>query len=91
MKAAVWKYVLRECGSELVRMPIGSHILTAQLQGDNLCLWAFGNPEATTSSRYIDVLCTGELVDDVPRRYINTVQRLNGRLVLHVFERLVLP
>lgn len=36
----IWKFELKVGDKQTVEMPEGAEILTAQFQGDTLCLWA---------------------------------------------------
>ena len=83
----IWKYSLEATDRQNVMMPEGAQILTAQMQGETLCLWAIVNPEATKQLRYIEVIDTGHSIDDASRRYIATVRMEGGSLIFHVFER----
>jgi len=82
---AIWKYPI-EAVRQSVPMPEGAQILAAQMQGETLCVWAAVNPKASTRPRVIEVIPTGEVVEDACRRYVSTVQMLGGSLVYHVFE-----
>lgn len=46
MKRTIWKYPLAITDTQNVMMPEGAEILSAQMQGDTLCLWALVNPDA---------------------------------------------
>lgn len=85
----IWKYSLDAEDIQTLMMPEGAQILTAQMQGNALCLWAMVNPEKAKEKREIEVFGTGHPGSDaVPRRYIGTVQMQGGALVWHIFERL---
>lgn len=68
-------------------MPQSAEILTAQMQGDQLCLWALVDPDAKMEKRIILVFGTGHTIDTVGR-YIATFQMGGGALIFHVFEPL---
>lgn len=88
MKRVIYKYSIKPLASLVdVQMPFGAHILTAQMQGDVLCLWAMVNPEAVTVSRHIEIIGTGNPFTESHRRHIATVQ--DGPWVWHVFDRLL--
>jgi hypothetical protein len=86
-KRTIWKYPLEITDTQNVMMPEGAEILSAQMQGDALCLWALVNPEAPKQRREIEVLGTGNPAPDAKRRYISTTQMHGGALVWHIFER----
>lgn len=86
----IWKFPLKMIDDQFVQMPNGAQILTAQCQGEELCLWALVNPKAEKKPRHIEIFGTGHPVPKsmgVDRRYIGTAQQHNGILVWHVFER----
>lgn len=85
----IYKYPLKIEDTQKVNLPINAEILTAQTQGDTLCLWAQVH-EGNTSmeERTIEVFGTGHAMrDDYARRYIGTAKQFGGALVWHVFER----
>ncbi len=86
-KRTIWKYHLEITDTQNVMMPEGAEILSAQMQGDSLCLWALVNPDAPKQRREIEVLGTGNPAPDAKRRYISTTQMHGGALVWHIFER----
>ncbi len=87
MKRKIYKYVLQIDDNQAIEMPEGATILTAQMQRGHLCLWAVVDidPELPQKMRHIEIIGTGNLFTEAPRRYIATVQ--DGSLVWHVFER----
>lgn len=92
MYKQIWKYQLETTDWNEIEMPIGAEILTVQTQGENVCLWALVNPNEDKEKRVIEIIGTGNPVEcdsKFTRKYINTYQLLEGRLVFHVFERLL--
>jgi len=87
MKRTIWKYPLEATDTQNVMMPEGAEILSAQMQGNMLCLWALVNPAAPNQRREIEVIGTGHPMPDAKRRYISTAQMHGGALVWHIFER----
>lgn len=87
MKRKIYKYPLELADTQSVLMPEGAEILTAQMQGETLCLWALVDiePELPKQSREIEIIGTGNFFVQAPRRYIATAQQ--GRWVWHIFER----
>jgi hypothetical protein len=83
----IWKYPLQITDLQNVLMPEGAQLLSAQMQGDTLCLWALVNPKASKRVRTIEIIGTGNPCEDVPRKYISTTQMAGGALIWHVFER----
>jgi len=86
--ATIWKYELDIVDEQIVTMPAGATILTAQWQHDKLCLWACVNPDLDRESRRIAILGTGHGVGRLGPafNYIGTAQTPGGFLVWHIFE-----
>lgn len=84
----IYKYPIKITSTQKVKLPINAEILTAQMQGDTLCLWAKVEEGNSTEDRTIEVFGTGHPMSDDARRYIGTTQ-MHGiaLLVWHVFER----
>lgn len=81
----IYKFPIAITDDQAVLMPASADILSAQFQGDTLCLWALLDTTEKKTARLIYIFGTGH---PVPRRtdlrFIDTVQA--GRLVWHVFE-----
>ena len=74
-------------GSGIVMMPIKAKILSVQLQGGVICLWAEVDTNFDKEARHILISGTGHRLDDFEEKtFIGTVQE-NG-LVWHIFETL---
>ncbi len=82
----IFKYPLAFEDHQEIMMPTGAHILSAQLQGNRICLWARVNSEAPPRPREISIYGTGHPLRDYPGTYINTIQT-EGSLVFHVYDR----
>ncbi len=83
----IWKYELAIKDIQKIEMPLVAEILTAQMQGDTLVLWALVNPESEKEYRTIEVIGTGNHIHSaltISRIYISTFQI--GSFVGHVFE-----
>lgn len=84
----IYKYPLAITGLQSVPLPVGAEILTVQMQGDSLCLWALVDAKVVSvTRRTFEVFGTGHDMDTNPRTYLGTVQQAGGALVWHVFER----
>ena len=81
----VYKFPLVMTDRQTVQMPMDAEILTAQMQGEQCCLWALCDPQNVRRSRTILIHGTGHPVGDIAR-YIGSVQMVGGALVFHVFE-----
>lgn len=84
----IGKFPLRVDDYQTVALPVGSQILTAQVQGDAVCLWAI--VDTSTVSKFVCPVWihgTGQPVGDAATkgRYLATVQLYAGSLVFHVF------
>ena len=85
----IFKYLLAVTDVQCIEMPMGSEILTVQMQGDVACLWALVNPENPMHKKTILICGTGHQLDAHPGYYIGTFQVHGGSLVFHVFEQRV--
>jgi len=66
-------------------MPVGAGVLTAQLQGGQIVLWALVNPEHSMEERYFYAAHTGEKLENEVIAYYGTIQD-SGGLVCHIVE-----
>ncbi len=82
----IWKFPLEIIGEQHLNLPEGAEILTAQMQGGTLCLWALVSPGSPKQQRTIEIFGTGHPMSDAERRYIGTAQMAGGSLVWHIFE-----
>lgn len=81
----IWEFTIENTGHQTLQMPSGAHILSAQFQADEICLWALVNTENDHAPRDITIIGTGHPIDpDFSGRFIGTVQQDN--FVWHVFE-----
>jgi hypothetical protein len=82
--STIYKYVLSQ-PYQGVSMPNGAEILSVQLQGENVCLWAKVNPSEPMRIRNIWMFGTGHPLPEMTNLvFIGTVQV--GQLVWHFFE-----
>jgi hypothetical protein len=71
----------------VIDMPAGAEVLSVQVQGDSVCLWAMVDTEAAAEVRRFRMFGTGH---PLPRdaagrlRFVGTVQ--DGWYVGHLFE-----
>lgn len=84
MSLTIWKFPLLRMGNEL-QLPLGGRVLSVQMQGQHVTLWALVDPGADTVKRFYDIYGTGWPIQGDPGTHVGTVQRDNG--VWHVFER----
>lgn len=83
----IWKFPLRQNACE-VTMPTGAKILCVHNQHDNPCLWALVDPQAPQETRHFRVFGTGGNIDATGLSYIGTAHKIEGWMVLHVFEKM---
>ena len=72
----------------ILKLPIGSKILTVQKQGQHVCFWVLQpSEEVPTMTVRILKVGTGHPFDDTREyKYIGTVQEWEGSLIWHYFE-----
>lgn len=84
----VFKYEIQNL--KPIVMPVGSKILTAQLQHNVCCIWALCDEAAivteATEKRKITLYATGESIPHNTGKYISTIQMAGGSFVVHVFD-----
>lgn len=80
----IWKFPLRIASEQSVRMPRGARALTAQMQDNELYLWAVVDPDEPLESVEVLVCGTGHQLPDLDGwRYLATAQETF--YVWHVF------
>jgi hypothetical protein len=82
----IWKAELDVTDRQNIRVPMGAKFLTAQMQGDQLCVWYECNPKNPLQERTIAIYGTGNMLPTDPGKYIATFQMLGGTLVFHVYD-----
>ena len=86
----VYKYHLRLDDETQIDMPRGAQVLHVAEQNGSLCLWALVETHQDMGRRFFAVRGTGHDCEGLgPHGYIGTVHTMGGRLVWHVFERVV--
>lgn len=86
MSSVIWKWPLAVTDVQKISVPKGAQILTAQVQGDTLSVWALGDTDVETEERLIRVIGTGNPIPTNPGKFIATVQLYGGGLVFHIFD-----
>jgi hypothetical protein len=86
----IYKYPLEITDTQFVELSLGAEILTVQMQGNQLCLWAMVNtlPDAIKKNRRIEIIGTCNPVPIGDLKYISTFQMMDERLTYHVFENI---
>uniref|UniRef100_A0A6M3LQ43 Putative portal protein n=1 Tax=viral metagenome TaxID=1070528 RepID=A0A6M3LQ43_9ZZZZ len=83
----IWKFPIDLIDSQFVPMPKGAKILTCQLQGNAIQIWAKVSPDNQLTAREIRIYGTGHNIDEeLSLRYISTFQSGGGTFIFHVFE-----
>lgn len=82
----IWKFPLRITDAQTVAMPTGAQILTAQVQYDELQVWAIVDPDRLLVERTFAIATTGHTLHCAPDKYIATFQLQGGLFVGHLFE-----
>lgn len=80
----VYKFGPLMFGTNVVKMYTGAQILTAQLQHEQLYVWALVNPDLPSIMRHLMVVPTGQAFDSTGLEWLATVQDPGARVV-HVF------
>jgi len=82
---AIWKYEVRP-DEFTVEMPNGAQVLTVQIQGESVQMWALVDPDAERVQRTFVTYGTGHPIMNASELvYIGTFQP--RPLVFHLFER----
>ena len=83
----VWKFPLDTDDHNVLVMPVGSVILSVQVQHGRIQLWALCDPnEKDQEERHFRLAGTGHPIKDNIKSFIGTVQLLGGDFVVHLFE-----
>jgi len=85
---SIWKFALKEDDFQTVSMPPQSKVLTAQVQNENICIWALVDPNFSQRFVYpvwVDGTLHVVLDAAIQGRYVASVQLAGGALVFHVF------
>jgi hypothetical protein len=88
MSRTIWKYGPLSGGYTELTLPEGAKVLSAQVQGGEINLWAEVDSSMPSRKRFFYVYGTGHELPDNPGTFIGTVQLHGGALVFHVYEGL---
>lgn len=70
------------------QMPTGADVLSTDNQNETLCIWAKVDVSRKSEKREFYVVGTGNPLPPVSRGdFIGTVQFMDGKFVVHVFEK----
>ena len=81
----IFKYPLVIDDKQYVEMPKDPEILSAQFQGDQLCVWAMVEPDNAPRRVQFRIYGTGHPLPDDFGTYVATVQQPGKALVWHLF------
>lgn len=80
----IYKYPLFITDEQIVGLHEGAHVLSAQMQGDQLCIWAVVDSDAKLGERKVRIFGTGNPVDlNGEWQFVGTVQE--RMFVWHIF------
>jgi hypothetical protein len=84
---SIYKYQLSLNDVDVILLPVGSDILTIQMQDNNICMWALvDTSEQRMVSRHIYTFGMGHSIDPTLKlKHISTYQ-IGSYLVYHAFE-----
>lgn len=92
MKKVIYKYVLQP-GETEHRMPKRAEILSAEVQGIDIVVWAmhdFPDDKTEYASRLIVAIPTGATFEGLNGRFVKTIQiappAVTSFLVFHIFD-----
>lgn len=84
----IWKFPLELTDAQQVAIPSGAQLLTAQIQGQSLQLWALVDPAQPKHVHTIRIIGTGHPIEEDLGKYVATFQLRDGELIFHVFDAL---
>jgi hypothetical protein len=80
----IYKYLLEITDEQTVSMPMGAQVLSAQMQGIQLCIWALVEVGNVNCDRRVRIFGTGNTVKlDGNWKFVDSVQE--RIFVWHVF------
>lgn len=82
----IYKYPLNIEDVQHLHIHAGATLLCVQIQGNKPCLWAIVDTTLPKERRTIEIIGTGNPIEERARLYIGTCQV--GPSVWHIFERL---
>lgn len=82
----IWKYLLGVTDEQVIYIPSGAKMLSAQVQREEVVLWALVDETADLKPHTIQIIGTGNpiFVDKIGE-YVDTVQIRDGALAFHIF------
>ena len=82
----IHKFPIDICDNQVVEMPVGAQVLSAELQRGSPCLWALIDTDKELTPRRITIRGTGHCCTPSDGRFINTIMMARESLVWHVFD-----
>ena len=80
----IYKYPIEITDEQTVSMPVGGQVLSAQMQGTHLCIWALVEAGNFNCNRRVRIFGTGNPVElDNNWKFVDSVQE--RIFVWHVF------
>ena len=82
----IYKYTLAMADEQVIDMPFGAEILSAQMQNEQLCMWALVSPNHRDEAVTLCVVGTGNPFPDARQcKFVATVQ--DKPFVWHIFVK----
>lgn len=82
----IHKYPIQIADEQPVEMPICAKVLSVQVQGNQVCLWAEVDTNRIAETRRVFIFGTGRPIpSSLDARYVGTFQIQDGALVFHVY------
>jgi len=82
----IYKYTLKIQDIQEIIMPVGAVILSAQMQNNEIVLWAGVDLSSNIEVIQFRIFGTGQPMPKINMQYIATVQTHKERLVWHIFK-----
>lgn len=90
VKKSIWKYVLVAETVNTIEVPLGTELLSAEAQGEEIVVYALVNTNETSNQKIeIRTYGTGHEIDVniTDYKFLGTAKLYNGSLMSHVFYR----
>ncbi|WP_185246652.1 hypothetical protein [Chryseobacterium bernardetii] len=82
----IYKYQLKTTDQQTITMPVGSTIISLQIQNGIPCIWAEVDTLQNVGDRTFVTFGTGHPLPENPLVYVGTYQLEEGNLIFHVYE-----
>jgi hypothetical protein len=79
----MWEFPIDLKTRQTVNMPERARVLSCQLEGRKICLWALVDSQAPEETRLVYMIGTGHTIPEMPLQFVNTIQAMGS--TFHVF------